>query len=83
MSESFRGSEGGDAEQEKQGKFVMQERHYKTVSQWFERLGLVVAASLVIQKIVAGAKLDDPVVIFGVSLTLLIYVAAFDMLRRS
>jgi len=61
----------------------MQERHYKTVSQWLERLGLIVAASLVIQKIVAGASFGDPVVIFGVSLTIIIYVAAFDVLLRS
>ena len=71
------------AEQEKQGRWVMQERHYKTVSQWLERLGLIVAASLVIQKIVAGASFGDPVIIFGVSLTIIIYVAAFDLLLRS
>jgi len=71
------------AEHEKQGRWVMQERHYKTVSQWLERLGLIVAASLVIQKIVAGASFGDPVVIFGVSLTIIIYVAAFDVLLRS
>jgi hypothetical protein len=67
----------------KRGRLVMEERHYKTVSQWLERLGLVVAASLVIQKIVAGASLGDPVVIFGVPLTIIIYVAAFDLLLRS
>ena len=71
------------AEQEKQGRWIMEERHYKTVSQWLERLGLIVAASLVIQKIVAGASFGDPVVIFGVSLTIIIYVAAFDLLLRS
>jgi hypothetical protein len=64
-------------------RWVMEERHYKTVSQWLERLGLVVAASLVIQKIVAGASFGDPVIIFGVSLTIIIYVAAFDLLLRS
>ena len=69
-------------EHQKHGRWVMEERHYKTVSQWLERLGLVVA-SLVIQKIVAGASFGDPVVIFGVSLTIIIYVAAFDLLLRS
>jgi hypothetical protein len=64
-------------------RWIMEERHYKTVSQWLERLGLIVAASLVIQKIVAGASFGDPVVIFGVSLTIIIYVAAFDLLLRS
>jgi hypothetical protein len=34
-------------------------------AEWFERLGLVVITSLVIQKIVAGASLGDPVVIIG------------------
>ena len=61
----------------------MQQYHYKTVSQWLERLGLVVAASLVIQKIVAGASFGDPVLIFGVVLTIIIYVVAFDLLLRS
>jgi hypothetical protein len=71
------------AEHEKQRRWVMQERHYKIVSQWLERLGLIVAASLVVQKIVAGASFSDPVVICGVSLTIIIYVAAFDLLLRS
>jgi len=61
----------------------MQQYHYKTVSQWLERLGLVVAASLVIQKIVAGSSRGDPVLIFGISLTIVIYTAAFDLLLRS
>ena len=68
---------------EKYGRWVMQQYHYKTVSQWLERLGLVVAASLVIQKIVAGASFGDPVLIFGVVLTIIIYVVAFDLLLRS
>jgi hypothetical protein len=64
-------------------RWLMEERHYKTVSQWLERLGLVVAASLVIQKIVAGASFGDPVLIFGVVLTVVIYATAFDLLLRS
>ncbi len=38
-------------------RWVMQKRHYKEVSQWLERAALVVAASLVIQKIVSGASI--------------------------
>ena len=43
----------------------------------------MVAASLVIQKIVAGTSLGDPVLIFGVILTVVIYATAFDLLLRS
>jgi hypothetical protein len=39
------------AAHEKQGRWVMEERHYKAVSQWLERAALLFAASLVVQKI--------------------------------
>jgi len=64
-------------------QWVMQERHYKEVSQWLERAALVVAASLVIQKIVSGASIGDPVVIAGSLSTLIIYAIAYIMLLRS
>src|SRR5882724_3609694 len=51
----------------------IQERHYRMAAEWFERLGLVVITSLVIQKIVAGASLGDPVVIIGSMCALVIY----------
>jgi hypothetical protein len=73
----------GKQEVARKGIFTKQQ-HYKAVSQWLERLGLVVVASLVIQKIVvSGATLDDPVVAFGIVLTFVIYAAALDLLRRS
>jgi len=61
----------------------MQERHYKEVSRWLERAALVVAASLVIQKIVSGASIGDPVVIAGSLSTFVIYAIAYMMLLRS
>ncbi len=64
-------------------RWVMQERHYKAMSQWLERVGLVVTASLVIQKIVAGASIGDPVVIAGAFSAFVIYAAAYSMLLRS
>ena len=68
---------------EKVQRWVMQERHYKEVSQWLERAALVVAASLVIQKIVSGASISDPAVIVGSLSTLVIYAIAYIMLLRS
>jgi hypothetical protein len=41
-------------------------RHDTVVSEWLERLGLIAVASLVVQKIVSGAGVSDPVVILGV-----------------
>jgi len=64
-------------------RWVMQERHYKEVSQWLERAALVVAASLIIQKIVSGAPIGDPVVIAGSLSTFVIYAIAYIMLLRS
>jgi len=64
-------------------QWVMQERHYKEMSQWLERVGLVVTASLVIQKIVSGASLGDPVVIIGSMYSIIIYAAAIILLLRS
>ena len=61
----------------------MEERHYKAVSQWLERAALLVAASLVVQKIVAGAKISDPIVIAGSVSALVIYAIAYIMLLRS
>ncbi len=61
----------------------MEERHYKAVSQWLERVALLVAASLVVQKIVAGAKISDPIVIAGLVSALVIYAIAYIMLLRS
>ena len=52
-------------------------------AEWFERLGLVVITSLVIQKIVAGASLGDPVVIIGSMCALVIYATAVVLLLRS
>jgi len=61
----------------------MQARHYKVVSEWLERVALVFAASLVVQKIVAGAKISDPIVIAGSVSALVIYAIAYIMLLRS
>jgi hypothetical protein len=71
------------AAHEKQGRWVMEERHYKAVSQWLERAALLFAASLVVQKIVAGAKISDPVVISGAVSAVVIYAIAYIMLLRS
>ena len=64
-------------------RWHIKEQHYKTAAEWLERLGLVVIASLVIQKIVSGASLTDPVVIIGSIYTLIIYAGAVILLLRS
>ena len=64
-------------------QWVIAERHYKIASEWLERLGLVVIASLVIQKIVAGASLGDPGVLIGSMCALVIYAGAVILLLQS
>jgi hypothetical protein len=62
---------------------TMAERHYKVVSEWLERLGLIAVASLVVQKIVSGAGLSDPVVILGVVVSFVLYAFAYHLLLQS
>jgi hypothetical protein len=61
----------------------MTSRHYKVVSEWLERLGLIAVASLVVQKIVSGAGLSDPVVILGVVVSFTLYTFAYHLLLKS
>jgi hypothetical protein len=73
-----------DMEQEqKAAQHTMAERHYQVVSQWLERLGLIVVGSLVVQKIVSGAGLRDPVVILGVGVSFALYTFAYHLLLKS
>ena len=67
----------------KRGRLVMEERHYKAVSQWLERVALLMAASLVAQKIVSGSAITDPVVVAGAVSAVIIYAGAYIMLLRS
>ena len=53
------------AEHEKRRRWVIKEQHYKMAAEWLEHLGIALIASLVFQKVVAGASLRDPVVIIG------------------
>jgi hypothetical protein len=70
-------------EKDRRKRWALDERHYRTVSQWFERLGLVVVASLVVQKIVSGASLGDPVVVLGVIASFVVYAFAYLLLLKS
>jgi len=64
-------------------RWVIKEQHYKTASEWLERLGLVVVASLVIQKNLSGASFSDPLVIIGSIYAIVIYAGAVILLLRS
>ncbi|MBI3442610.1 MAG: hypothetical protein HY007_02495 [Candidatus Sungbacteria bacterium] len=61
----------------------MNPRHYKTGAQWLRELGLLTAGSLVIQKIVTGASLTDPVVITGIVVAGILYLLATRLLLKS
>jgi len=61
----------------------MSVHHYKTLAKWVKELGLVIVASLVVQKIFAGAPLGDPVVIFGGAVALVAYIWAIYLLHKS
>lgn len=61
----------------------MSSRHYETGAQWLRELGLLTAGSLVIQKILTGASLTDPVVITGIIVAGTLYVLAARLLLKS
>ena len=61
----------------------MSSRHYETGAQWLRELGLLTAGSLVIQKIVTGASLTDPVVVTGIIVAGTLYVLAARFLLKS
>ncbi len=53
------------------------------MADWLERLGLIAVASLVVQRVVSGASLSDPVVILGVVLSIMFYAFAYHILLKS
>ena len=61
----------------------MQGEHYRIVATWFERVGLAIAVSLVIQKIFSGASFTDPTVITGAAVSLVSYALALHLLIKS
>lgn len=58
-------------------------RHYKTVAKWLKEVALLFLASLVVQKIVTGARLTDPVVVVGVVSSFFLYALAVHLLFKS
>ena len=69
------------AQHERERRDVIKEQ-YKIGAEWLEHLGLAVAASVVFQKVVAGASLCDPVVIVGSICALVVYATAVNLLLR-
>lgn len=61
----------------------MSSEQYATAAQWLRELGLLTVASLVVQKVVGGASLTDPVVITGVIAGGVLYLLATRLLLKS
>ena len=61
----------------------MSSRHYETGAQWLRELGLLTVASLVVQKVITGASLTDPVVVVGALVAGTLYVLATRLLLKS
>ncbi len=59
------------------------DRHYETVAKWLKEVALLFLASLVVQKIVTGAALTDPVVVVGAAVSFFLYVIALHLLLKS
>lgn len=65
-----------------QGNRKLAREHYKEIAKWFERVALLVLASLVVHKIVLG-QIGDPTVYISVMVSLVLYVLAYQLLIRS
>ena len=57
--------------------------HYGTLARWIKEVALGVLASLVIQKLFAGASFADPSVWLGIVVSFTLYVCAFHFLLKS
>jgi len=62
---------------------MLTQEHYKTISKWFERAGLLFLGSLVVQNLLAGSPFDSQVVFAGVVSSVVAYLAAFLLLTKS
>jgi hypothetical protein len=57
--------------------------HYGTVARWVKEVALLSLASLVVQRLLAGGSLADPVVLLGVITTAILYATAIHLLLKS
>ena len=57
--------------------------HYGTVARWVKEVALLSLASLVVQRLVSGGSLTDPVVLLGVVTTAILYATAIHLLLKS
>lgn len=60
----------------------LSKEHYKELSKWFERVAVLVLASLVVQKILLGG-LGSPTIYLGAVASLILYFVAYQLLIRS
>ncbi len=56
--------------------------HYKTLSIWFEKAALLLAAALVVQKIFVG-EVNSPVVYVSAMISFVLYFVAYKLLIKS
>jgi hypothetical protein len=57
--------------------------HYGTVARWVKEVVLLSLASLVVQRLLAGGSLADPVVLLGGITTAILYATAIHLLLKS
>ena len=57
-------------------------KHYEEISKWFERVALLILASLVVRKIFTGV-IADPVVYVSAGVALMLYITAYKLLIKS
>ncbi|TSC68452.1 MAG: hypothetical protein G01um101466_453 [Parcubacteria group bacterium Gr01-1014_66] len=71
-----------DGVERQQKKRPLLSKHYEELAKWFERVALLLLASLVVQKIFVG-EVDDPVLYVSATVSLFFYFAAYRLLIKS
>ena len=69
--------------QEPPQRHLWEKRHYGTVARWIKEVALLSLASLVVQKLLSGGSLADPVVLLGVITAATLYATAVHLLLKS
>ena len=64
-------------------KQVWERHHYGTAARWVKEVALLSLAALVVQKILSGASLTDPLVVVGIGTAVILYATAVHLLLKS
>jgi hypothetical protein len=57
--------------------------HYREMAKWFERVGIGALGAIVVQRLISGSTLIDPLLVLGFIVAVIVYFFAFKLLAKS